>query len=367
MKKFLLLLAMFAGSISTQAAVLGEAECRAINPRSVDYPSFRLGGIQAGGEMACQFSHSSQPVPAWDWETMQNIPAPVPPVDPVSVCASINSPSSNSAVSFGGNSTGAILAGTGSPRLDVIYNGVKVTGSGAAGGVKSGTTSNFSLFGPFTCSQIPDGVPVGNTGNPLGAATAASASGCNGAWGSVNGQDVCVPKSLSSQNTVGALKADSSTTTTSGGVTTGSTTIGSTTCDGAACTTTKTTTTIGGATSTTEEVKPQADFCSSNPASPLCNSSKSECEKNPDSVGCMKVGDMPTSDVMTKANHAVSVVAQTFAAGGSCPQSLAFTVSGHSYAVSYQPLCNQLQNFRAVIIALGGIAAAFILADSFRV
>ena len=95
---------------------------------------------------------------------------------------------------------------------------------------------------------------------------------------------------------------------------------------------------------------------------------KTDCEKFPDNLACVKVGEAPTPDVFSKAEKAVSIVAQTFAGGsGSCPAPIAFVVFGKSYAISYQPLCDQFALLKYLTMVLGGMIAAFILADSFRV
>lgn len=94
---------------------------------------------------------------------------------------------------------------------------------------------------------------------------------------------------------------------------------------------------------------------------------KTDCEKFPDSAGCASLGDIPTPDAMTKTTKAVDVVAVAFASGGACPSSLGFSVAGHSYAFSYQPLCDQLYLLKALFLVLAGALAAFILTDSFKV
>lgn len=94
---------------------------------------------------------------------------------------------------------------------------------------------------------------------------------------------------------------------------------------------------------------------------------QTDCEKVPDALGCIKLGEAPAPEKLSKTNVAVSVVAQSFSGGGSCPSPLSFTVIGHSYAVSYQPLCDRLIILKALFMAMAGVMAAFILADSFKV
>ena len=91
-----------------------------------------------------------------------------------------------------------------------------------------------------------------------------------------------------------------------------------------------------------------------------------ECTKNPDTLNCLDLGT-PTSDVLKKSTHAVNVVATAFASGSGCPAPLSFSVRGLSYSISYQPVCDRLAILRVLFIAMAGVIAAFILADSFRV
>jgi len=90
------------------------------------------------------------------------------------------------------------------------------------------------------------------------------------------------------------------------------------------------------------------------------------CDKYPDSAGCQNL-DTPSSDVLQKKTHAVSVTAVAFSSSSVCPGPLSFTVRGSSYGVSYQPLCDRLALLKTLFLALAAVLAAFIVADSFRV
>lgn len=91
-----------------------------------------------------------------------------------------------------------------------------------------------------------------------------------------------------------------------------------------------------------------------------------QCAKYPDSVGCSKL-DTPASDTLKTKTHAVAVTAVAFASSSVCPSPLSFTLRGASYGVSYQPLCDRLALLKTLFLALAGVLAAFIVADSFRV
>lgn len=91
-----------------------------------------------------------------------------------------------------------------------------------------------------------------------------------------------------------------------------------------------------------------------------------QCQRYPDTVGCKNL-DTPASDVLKTKTHAVAVTAVAFASSSVCPSPLSFTLRGASYGVSYQPLCDRLALLKALFLALAGVLAAFIVADSFRV
>lgn len=93
---------------------------------------------------------------------------------------------------------------------------------------------------------------------------------------------------------------------------------------------------------------------------------KTDCEIDPTMVGCAHL-DTPTSDVLNKKTQAVTVTAVAFASSSVCPSPLSFNVRGSSYSVSYQPMCDRLAMLRTLFLAIAGVLAAFIVADSFRV
>lgn len=93
---------------------------------------------------------------------------------------------------------------------------------------------------------------------------------------------------------------------------------------------------------------------------------QTDCDKYPDTAGCAKL-DTPASDTLNKKTQAVTVTAVTFATSSLCPAPIAFTIRGASYAVSYQPMCDRLALLKTLFLALAGVLAAYIVADSFRV
>lgn len=91
------------------------------------------------------------------------------------------------------------------------------------------------------------------------------------------------------------------------------------------------------------------------------------CTATPDALGCLKLGDPSTgTDTLDKQSKAISVTPVSFS-GGTCPPPVGFTAFNRSYAFSYSPLCDKLAYVAPILAALAAFAAAWILADSFKV
>lgn len=91
------------------------------------------------------------------------------------------------------------------------------------------------------------------------------------------------------------------------------------------------------------------------------------CEKNPTRVGCLDVGTAPMSDPMVKKKTDVTITAIAFTSSSSCPVPLGFTVIGHNYNVSYQPLCDRLAVLKYLFLAMAAFVASWVLASLFKV
>lgn len=102
-----------------------------------------------------------------------------------------------------------------------------------------------------------------------------------------------------------------------------------------------------------------------NPASPP---PEDPCLKNPDRAGCVNLGTPPPAEKLPEKKTPVVVTPIPFAGGGgSCPAPLTLNVFGAAHEISYQPICDQLSILRALMLAIAGLMAAYILADSFKV
>lgn len=94
--------------------------------------------------------------------------------------------------------------------------------------------------------------------------------------------------------------------------------------------------------------------------------SATDCDKFPASAGCAELGTA-TPDVLKQVSKPFTVTAVAFASSSACPAPLSFTVRGLSYSVSYQPLCDRLALLKTLFLAIAGVIAAWIVADSFKV
>lgn len=90
------------------------------------------------------------------------------------------------------------------------------------------------------------------------------------------------------------------------------------------------------------------------------------CDLFPDISACAKLGTSDSAK-LPNATKDVSVVAATFAGSATCPAPITFSAFGASYVLPYDPLCSRLAALRPFILALAAVAAAWVLADSFKV
>ena len=98
---------------------------------------------------------------------------------------------------------------------------------------------------------------------------------------------------------------------------------------------------------------------------------QSECEKNPNTVGCLQPGDPPSSDQLNKTTKDFQFSPVVFASSVSCPSPLTFslTMAGveGTYSIPYDGVCAFMGLIKVLVVAMGAFAAAWIVADEFRV
>lgn len=349
--------------------------------------------ITAAGSTSCTYaltSHGS-PVPGGEWSVYR---VEVPPSNPSYSCpvnstldgtqcvcnsGTVQNGSSCSTTLTGAdwarllNESGIPLVGDGACTITSCYQGHTLRGSGGTCWKDKITGRNsYEIYGPYTATgQTCSMSPTNGGGAPVEPPATPSPATCSGHWGSVNGEDRCIPKS-GSTGTGTTTPEDKQTTTTDGTGTTTTGTEGVTSCFDGTCTTTKTTTTTppGGGTpvtTTTTSTQPKATFCQENPNAPACKA-PSECDTNPDSLACLKLGTPDNGVQLSKLDAGFSAITPvSFAAGVGCPADLSFNVNTKPYAISYAPMCTAASTYGAPVVLILGVAlAAFIFIGGFK-
>ena len=237
-----------------------------------------------------------------------------------------------------------------------------VTGSSATciagisfGGCKIACTAGVSASGKASCTgctftgvMSAPGDVVGDptTGEEIKAPTKPEECLAKGmGYVTTSGGTACV----ASSDSPNSVKSTEVTKTTNTGTGAGSSeTV--TECEGGNCTSTTTKKDAGGAvTGTTTET-------GADPASKE-KDPETDCEKFPNSAGCLELGAPPTGDeVGTKAIE--SVITPVSMGSSTCPSDVSLP-KGAKF--SWAPVCDFATSLRPVIIALAWLAAAFIV------
>jgi hypothetical protein len=90
------------------------------------------------------------------------------------------------------------------------------------------------------------------------------------------------------------------------------------------------------------------------------NEPTSECAKNPNTVGCMKPGDLPT-DAPVWQTRTVDYGAENLGFTGACPAPVTWVVFGLNLTWSYQPICDIAWMVRLALLIMAGLSAAGIV------
>lgn len=88
-----------------------------------------------------------------------------------------------------------------------------------------------------------------------------------------------------------------------------------------------------------------------------------DCEVNPEAIGCQKLGAVPEVSEIPKVEIPVAIAPDSGwgAATGSCPSPKTVTFLGQGMEVSWQPVCDFATGIRWIVIALASMSAAWIL------
>lgn len=338
------------------------------------------------------------------------VPSCVAPAVRDSVTGICTGPSCPAAGSYGsgGAAKDTTMTGSGAMPNSLCIAGCSYSVGGLGVGIGTGASASWAVGVGSSLGSTCTGNTAASVVPPDDPKTKCLQAGQ--AFGTVNGQVVCVPaSSVSSQKTTTQTPGSNSTNPAS---TTNVTNTTSCTGDGSCTTTTTTTTTSGGSgpggtgpgsttkADTVATTDPKATFCSENPNSPMCKDSSfaGSCAAGAapactgDAVQCAQAtaawqikcdveteptdaaytlgkslssgGADPVSDPLSAANTTntdIGVMIGT--AGGvrtltaSCIPSPSFTVMGHSYSMDTTLFCNF-----ASIVGYLMVAAASVIA-----
>jgi len=91
------------------------------------------------------------------------------------------------------------------------------------------------------------------------------------------------------------------------------------------------------------------------------------CEAFPDIVACWTSGEIPAAEAVPEETIDVTLTPVTLAGGaGSCPADIPLEIGGQSFAMSWGSVCQFATGVNPIVIALGWIAAGYLLFGSVR-
>lgn len=96
------------------------------------------------------------------------------------------------------------------------------------------------------------------------------------------------------------------------------------------------------------------------------NSAKSECEKNPNSVGCMQAGDTSGTETVPTQNVSTALTPSSWGSASSCPAPKTITIHGVQQVFSWQPECDFAVGIKPIVLSLAWVAAAFAVVGAVR-
>jgi hypothetical protein len=277
------------------------------------------------------------------------------------------------------------------PSSGVCSNGCRITGEMTA----QAANGLWVLYGPYrnggACS-----VAEAPSGSNMETAPVACAKGT--CPGQVNGQNVCVACSSSSQG--GPSTSSSAPGTGASGAGGSSSTDSKTECADGQCTTTKTTRdgngNVTGEETTTQD---QSSFCQDNPNTPICKNStygagacgavpscdgdaiqcaiaqqsfKARCDLMGDGSGAngiaeeaaaagLRGGDHPYGSPDAKDMSFASAIDQTNGLSGGCPSDVTLHVAYATVTIPWSRACESLQMLGQIAVAVCMLAAAGIV------
>lgn len=115
-------------------------------------------------------------------------------------------------------------------------------------------------------------------------------------------------------------------------------------------------------TKSTTTTKDTSDYCAENPKSPVCKGTEEAdaCIENPDRIGCVDMGAVPTTDPLREEERGVSIITPVqLAEIHSCPQGVTLPKGIGSF--NWEPMCDFASALKPVILAIAWLSAFFIV------
>lgn len=86
-----------------------------------------------------------------------------------------------------------------------------------------------------------------------------------------------------------------------------------------------------------------------------------ECEKRPDSVGCLDVGDLPEAETLPRSTVNIEFSPLSMPSNMSCPAPEIVNVGGHSIPIAYDAACYYAESLRPFVLMVAFLAGAYII------
>lgn len=244
--------------------------------------------------------------------------------------------------------------------------------------VDSWSSTQPTTTGLYRISDDWEMTSTGNSCSPTAQETAttdatAAPPACPGAFGTVNGKPVCVPTAGGSTS-----KPAASTTNRAGNPSAGSD--GTQPIGNRSPTTGTNNANNGSAPAPTDGTPLGARDTGIPPAAGTSSGSgggtvnvevgdiPTDCDKKPTSIGCSEYGTPDNGVSLSQLDSGFGgITPVAFGTSSGCPVPASFTVSGTSYDISFQPICDGAESYiRPIVLVLGAAAAAFIFVGGFR-
>lgn len=88
---------------------------------------------------------------------------------------------------------------------------------------------------------------------------------------------------------------------------------------------------------------------------------KTDCDKYPNSLGCIDAGTLPTSEIIPRQTVNLSFAPVSIPGNAQCPAPDSVSLAGHSFQIDYGPVCYYAEQLNPFVLAIAYLSAAFII------